>query len=225
MPYLLTPANELAISGNPIMPSISAANLYFFSWFSLMTSFVLWFQHLQINYKVGGDGSNKNFCALLWAGVCLASFVAMMGAVRVYQSDFTCSDSDTSAHCKRTKFAIALGCISSFFSVVWVVMGHKAAAMIDTGFSVIMLIMWAFGVSYITFGNSAPGAFLGNLYFGTWASFILVLQAAVAGLREMFFKDEGDDNQETGTGNTPAQDEEKGDKPAEDLQDVAEIKA
>jgi hypothetical protein len=56
--------------------------------------------------------------------------------------------------------------------------------------SVFLLILWAFGVSYITFGDKAPGEYIGNLFFGTWISFVLVLQATAANLRNMFFEEE-----------------------------------
>jgi hypothetical protein len=230
MPYLMTPSNGLAVEGTDGFNRISAGNLYFFSWFSLINSFVLWFQYLRSAYGVGGavdsDAVNKDFTPLVWGGVCAASFVAMMAAVRIKQGNLVCDEND--ALCKRTKFAISLGTISALLSAVWMVVGHKFAAKMDTGLSVLMLILWTFGVAYITFGNSAPGAFLGNLYFSTWISFVLVLSVSSANLRRTFIKDDEDEAaSDAAAGGGVAGDEEKGQqqKEQEDTQTGEEIKA
>jgi hypothetical protein len=229
MPYLMDPANDLAVSGGDGINIVSAANLYFFSWFSLLTSFILWFQYLRSSYGVGGavdsDAKNKDFAPLMWAGICAASFVAMLAAIRIYQGATTCDEND--ARCKRTKYAISLGVISAFISAIWMVVGQNFAATMDTALSVLMLILWTFGVAYITFGNSAPGAFLGNLYFSTWIAFVLVLTVSSANLRRMLVK--GDDEAASDAAAASAGDagdEEKGQqKEQEDTQTAEEIKA
>jgi hypothetical protein len=190
MPYLLTPTNNLAVTGdNWAAYGITNPNLYFFSWFSLVSAFVLWFQYIRAAYKVGGgDEDNKKFNPLLWAGVSFSSFVVLVSAVRIYMTDTVCDENN--AYCKRTKFAVSLGAVSAFFSAFWMVLGHNATALIDAAFSVLVFILWAFGVSYITFGVESPGQFLGNLYFGTWLGFVLALQATAARLHAILFKEE-----------------------------------
>lgn len=232
MPYLMTPSNDLAVSGEDGFAVVTAANLYFFSWFSLITSFILWFQYLRSAYGVGGpvdgDAANKDFSPLLWGGVCAASFVAMLAAIRIKQGDLVCIEND--AMCKRTKYALSLGVISAVLSAIWMGIGHKYSAKMDAGFSVLMLILWTFGVAYTTFGNSAPGAFLGNLYFSTWIAFVLVLSVTSTNLRRMFIKDD-DDEAASDAAAAPAGgeagDEEKGQqqKEQEDTQTGEEIKA
>jgi hypothetical protein len=231
MPYLMTPANGLAVSGGDGFAVVSAANLYFFSWFSLINSFILWFQYLRSAY--GDDGGvdsnavNKDFTPLLWGGVCAASFVAMLAAIRIKQGELVCDEND--ARCKRTKYAISLGVISAVLSAIWMTIGHKYAAKMDTGFSVLMLILWTFGVAYTTFGNSAPGAFLGNLYFSTWIAFVLVLSVTSSNLRRMFVKDDDDEAASDAAAAPGGEvgDEEKGQqqKEQEDTQTAEEIKA
>jgi hypothetical protein len=39
--------------------------------------------------------------------------------------------------------------------------------------AMLMLVVWCFGVGYITFGDTSPGTNIGNLYFSTWASFCI----------------------------------------------------
>jgi hypothetical protein len=195
MPYLLTPTNNLAVSGDDWTSySILNSNLYFSSWLSLITAFVLWFQHLRVVHKVGSGGDDddnkRTYSPLVWAGVCFSSFVVLVAAIRIYMTDTVCDEND--AYCLRTKFAISLGTVSAFFSAFWMVLGHNATAMFDAAFSVAMLIIWAFGVSYLTFGEveTAPGMFLGNLYFGTWIGLLLTLQATGERLHGMLFKEE-----------------------------------
>jgi hypothetical protein len=231
MPYLMTPSNGLAVVGTDGFNTVSAGNLYFFSWFSLINSFILWFQYLRSAYGVGGavdsDAANKDFSPLVWGGVCAANFVAMLAAIRIYQGKLVCDGND--ALCKRTKFAISLGTISAFVSAIWMFVGHKFAAKTDTGLSVLMLILWTFGVAYITFGSSAPGAFLGNLYFSTWISFVLVLSVSSANLRRMFVKDDEDEaaTDAAAAAGGGGGDEEKGQqqKEREDTEIAEEIKA
>lgn len=227
MPYLLNPQEGFNVG--LASPQLNG-NLYFFAWFSLIASFVLWFQYLMSAYKVGGDEEsrkNKNHSPLLWAGACFSSFVVMVAAVRLYMTDGVCDESD--ALCKRTKFAVSLGTVSAFVSMGHMAVGHMCTSMMDMILSVVMLILWAFGVSYITFGANAPGAMLGNLYFGTWISFVLVLQAAATGLRSMFFEDEDSGSvPATAGGEARSPDEEKGEKEGEkqdDTQTGEEIKA
>jgi nicotinamide riboside transporter PnuC len=183
-------------------------------------------------YKVGGDEEsrkNKNHSPLLWAGACFASFVVMVAAVRIYMTEPVCDVNN--ALCKRTKFALSLGTIGAFVSMVHMAVGHMFPSMIDTVVSVVMLILWAFGVSYITFGAEAPGRNLGNLYFGTWISFVLVLQASATGLRAMFLGDEDEDAAPAAAaagGEARSPDEEKGEKDVDkqdDTQTGEEIKA
>ena len=64
-----------------------------------------------------------------------------------------------------------------------------------------MLIAWVFAIGYITFGNAedVPARNIGNLYFSTWAGFILSCLLASDSLRSLFLATCGGDKGETTT--------------------------
>ena len=56
-------------------------------------------------------------------------------------------------------------------------------ALSDFVINTVFLILWCFGVSYITFGAS-PGSTIGNLYFSTWITFLLSVFSFAVSFRE-----------------------------------------
>jgi hypothetical protein len=76
--------------------------------------------------------------------------------------------------------------------------GARLPPIADTVLGWAMLAAWVFGVGYITFGDDreAPARNIGNLYFATWASFLITCLLASSGLRAMFV---GGDDAETTT--------------------------
>lgn len=90
-------------------------------------------------------------------------------------------------YCERTKFAVALGAICGLLGVVWVGLGACFPAIVDAIMGMAMLAAWCFGVGYITFGgDKAPAQELGNLYFATWASFMMAIKLAGDGAGKVF---------------------------------------
>jgi hypothetical protein len=111
------------------------------------------------------------------------------------------------AYCKRAKLGIAVGTICLFLSVG--VVGTKffmpfTPFVVEFGIAIICATLHAFGVAYIT-SNSGPGAFIGNLYYFSWISFLLsaYLVAAIFGEHRA-----PQSNEENGGGN---KDESNGD--------------
>lgn len=182
MPYLMSAEDGLAINR---AFGVNNANLYFFSWLSLITAFLLWIQYVRATFKLGTSKRSSDFKPDMWAGLCMASFVVMVSAVRIYRDPVTCEGGG--AFCTRTKFAVALGAVSAFLSAFWMVLGALVPAMLDALLSVVLLVAWIFGIIYITFGGTerAPGAEIGNLYFSTWISFVLTVVLTSAGVRGM----------------------------------------
>lgn len=121
-----------------------------------------------------------------WYALIATSLVVLGSSVRVYQA-FPCSADvmTKSPICKQTKFAISAGVIGTLFAMVATVFlsrgtfSHRS----DWCSSTIMVLIWSFGLGYITFGQG-PGQNIGNLYFATWGSFILSLLLAAESLRE-----------------------------------------
>lgn len=159
------------------------ANLYFFSWASLATTVALLVDyHLQQNLPSTASSDhipNEGY----WAGIAVASLVAMISSLQVFVNDITvqeesfqCQGDDAeSGFCQRLKFSIALGAVSCFFSAACGLLCSKMSCLVSAITSFMALFAWVLGVAFVTFGDESPGTNVGNLYFSCWASFVLSL--------------------------------------------------
>lgn len=139
---------------------------------------------------VHGIGAGKSFSSMGWTAFAASCFVVMSSAVRLFKNE-ECDDVDSGdandEFCDRTKLAVSLGAICGVVGVVWVGLGACFPAIVDAILGMAMLAAWCFGVGYITFGGlKAPAQDLGNLYFATWASFILAVKLTGDGAGKVF---------------------------------------
>jgi len=113
-----------------------------------------------------------------WYGLTASSLVVLGSAVRT----FTTSDCDLEkeeqaqvTYCRRSKFAVAMGVVGFFFAAAMTLLTRKGLTLkAETLLTTLQLVLWCFGVGFITFGTS-PGSTIGNLFFGCWISFILTV--------------------------------------------------
>jgi hypothetical protein len=102
-------------------------------------------------------------------------FSTQMGSsARILNGDCSPNEFFTDGYCKRTKFAVSLGAIG--FAMAVLVVGMKivmssANFMVEFAVSILLAIMNAFGVAYIT-SAKGPGSAIGNLYYFSWISFL-----------------------------------------------------
>jgi hypothetical protein len=108
-----------------------------------------------------------------------------------------------------TNFATALNChvhwvVSGIIALIWMILGARLPAIADVILSWLMLVAWVFAIGYITFGDEedVPARNIGNLYFATWAGFILACLLASDSLRSLFIAISGGDGGETTRGQT-----------------------
>jgi hypothetical protein len=155
------------------------ANLYFFSWLCfanclfLMTSLVQDVMGIQVR-----DVAQPKLSR--WIALTASSLVVMGSAVRIFSEEaYDCGNSDSVLHsssfCARTRVAIAFGTISIVASTLFAAAVHRAwlSTAMELASSSIVFVFWCVGVAYVTFGFSAPGSRIGNLFFSVWISFIL----------------------------------------------------
>ena len=211
LPTIMGPDNSIAVSSGFVLN----ANLYFFSWGSFALTIFLFLSLFQ--EKMGVDikqaSSSKQ---TRWFFLATAAVVVMSSATRIFRSDnVDCGNSDSPLSgqelCKRTSFAIALGAITFIagVAVMLAMIKNLLAAIMQLGITVILAIMWIFGVGFITFGGlDAPGATIGNLYFSTWISFLLVI-ALFAESLQAFLSGSAAAEANTADDNTPPVEEEE----------------
>lgn len=155
----------------------------------------------------------------LLCGFATSTIIVMVASSRIYQA-VECGDSpfQGTSFCRRTNLGISLGCISFVSSTAMAIALMKQVLPKNTDLiaSAIFLIMWCFGVGFITFGKG-PGSTIGNLYFSTWISFILSIVIFAGNFREYVST--------RGEGASPSQPEsardvEDGGKPTPDVTEV-----
>jgi hypothetical protein len=143
--------------------------------------------------------------------------LTLFSAIRLYKAA-DCDDiNDGTDFCDRTTFAMSIGLVSGVIALIWMVLGARLPAIADVILGWLMFVAWIFAIGYITFGNDedVPARNPGNLYFATWAGFILACLLASDSLRSLFLATCGGNKGETST-----TEEAKADKAAAE-EDVA----
>jgi hypothetical protein len=181
----MNPANSIAVGYTDYLN----ANLYFGSWLTFFVS--IWIAGDLAKEMYGMDivgmvSPHVKARRGKWYALIATSLIVMSSSVRVFRA-FPCSADimTKSPTCRQTKFAISAGVIGTLFSMgatLYTARG-KFSHRSDWISSAVMVIIWSFGLGYITFG-SGPGQNIGNLYFATWGSFTLSVLLAAESVRE-----------------------------------------
>lgn len=167
----MNPNNGIAVDA----AAVQNANLYFSSWAALAA---LVFITASLATDVTGVSVRDVApgSVFRWFALAATSVIVLASSARYYTAR-DCSNIYLThkENCRRTKFAISMGAISFVASLVAAYfIQNGLGRTIEFGFAIVLLVLWCFGVGFITFGQS-PGAEIGNLYFSTWISFVLVV--------------------------------------------------
>jgi hypothetical protein len=185
LPVIMNPANDIAVSFNDYLN----ANLYFGSWLSFFCALVIAGELAKELYGMDVVGVVSPVARGKhgkWYALIATSIVVLSSSVRVFQA-FECN-STLMMHapgCRQTKFAIAAGVLGTVFAMfATLFLARGTCSTLGQGCSsVIMALIWSFGLGYITFGEG-PGQNIGNLYFSTWASFTLSIFLVAESFRD-----------------------------------------
>jgi hypothetical protein len=104
---------------------------------------------------------------------------------------------------------MSIGLVSGIIALFWMFLGARLPAMVDVILGWLMLVAWVFAIGYITFGDEedVPARNIGNLYFATWASFILSCLLASDSLQSLLRSKCGGDGGETTTDKAAAEED------------------
>ena len=151
------------------------ANLYFFTWLSLGAILYIVTSTFQEFAGLSLIPSRTN---ARWWALAAASIIVMASAARVLRDTSTCQLAafDDSEYCRRTRWAVGLGCISTIIALFFLVASRCFTLFLSVEFAIstLLLVLWCFGVGFITFGNT-PGATISNIYFGAWIAFVVTV--------------------------------------------------
>ena len=193
LPTIMNPNNRIAVA-TPADTNVGSvvvnANLYFFSWCAFGCTIYLCASLLQDTMNVSLSLVAAKVAR--WFALVATTLIVLGCSVRTYKAA-SCSDPNgddnsntTNEYCRRTKLAIALGVIGFAVSTIMtslLLYKQYLTALSEFVMNAIFLVLWCFGVSYITFGAS-PGSTIGNLYFSTWLTFIMSVFSFAVSFRE-----------------------------------------
>lgn len=155
------------------------ANLYLASWASFFCIF--WIVGALVGEMYGiffGNivKSNVQTRQGKWYALLAASVVVMAASVRVYTA-FECDLQVMKAAptCAASTYAIAASVIATATALLLTLTGcftSVIARRIEGAGAVLMVPIWSIGLGFITFGEG-PGRSIGNLFFATWAAFVI----------------------------------------------------
>lgn len=165
--------NELAVDVNG---GVSNGNLYYFSWAGFICSVMLLVSYLRSVFGVDVAGEIKSRAARLnyWSALLCTSLIVLGSATTTYTNKCI-AQSESASYCRKTKFAISLGCIGAFLALYCVaakIATSRSPFLIEVLFSTISFIFYVCGVAFLTSAD-APGSSIGNLYYFTWISFLV----------------------------------------------------
>jgi hypothetical protein len=157
---------------------VQNANLYYFSWAGFFTSIILTIDYCKAIFGVDVVGQVRTRARLpFWSAFLAAALIVMGSASRTLKNDCNVEFyiARSARYCSRTKFAIVVGVLGVVFAIAIVAMkilAMSAPLMMEFGFAVFLAILNAFAVAFVT-AAEGPGSAVGNLYYFSWASFLL----------------------------------------------------
>ena len=112
------------------------------------------------------------FAKAKWYMLLCISIIVVASAAAYHDSQ-NCHGSD-SEPCRRNKFAISLGSVGTFIGLAMSFMANagKLQIYLETATAFLVFALYTAGVAVITF-DTGSGITIGNLYFSTWAGFIV----------------------------------------------------
>jgi hypothetical protein len=135
LPAIVDPDHSLAVSPEN---AILNANLFFFSYASLLFSILLldnWFEHKN------GDAHSPT--QLGWVLLTASSITVMASAVAIFRPN-SCKG-DESSFCNRSRFAVFGGMVSGVFALGMVLLRGNAPLPCQAVIGLMLLITWACG--------------------------------------------------------------------------------
>jgi hypothetical protein len=217
-------SNNLAVlvadanNSNIVASSSLNGNLYYFSWAGFVTSILLLVSFLRQAFGVDlvDRVQNRATRLTLWSGMLACAMVEMGASARMFHNS-NCKASSSSVFCMRTKYAIAIGAIGLFLSLVVVgmkILRSTAPFVVEAVMATILAVLNGFGVAFIT-GPKGPGSTIGNVYYFAWLS---CLCAAML-MADCF--NQRTEGSATATASKPPIEDNLHDEDVSDMEDVA----
>eukprot|EP00980_Cylindrotheca_fusiformis_P027220 scaffold19424_cov142-Cylindrotheca_fusiformis.AAC.4 len=173
LPVIMNPRHRIAVSTYGIVD----ANIYFSSWGALICSMFLCG---KIARDVQGVDIVDRVSPIVrtrqgkWYMLVFAATIVLICSVHYYVIE-GCGGSFTRGKCGQIKYGISAGVIGTGFAAGITIYSFKMGSlrlMHEWSAALIMVIIFSVALGFVTTAHG-PASAAGNLYFSTWASFVL----------------------------------------------------
>lgn len=175
--------NDLAVNEEG---RVQNGNLYYFSWAAFIWSVTLCANYLRSVYSIDlvREAQNRAKRLTMWSSMLVISIIIMSNCAQIFHS--SCSGADAvhdggSFFCATTMMGTSFGTLCTVLSLqICLVKIHDQShvpAVSEALMVGITLTLYTISVTLLT-SNKGPAAPLGNLYYASWAAFLISLMLA-----------------------------------------------
>lgn len=196
---------------------IKIANLYYFSWASIVTAGL----HMStFMLKIFGV-SQKDYMTVVWSALVKICVVILGASWHIwYKIQGSCSLEDMAASyyaidfCSRTVFSIMVSLVGMAMSGLVVLtrvaimffcpfyFAPRIRAHVEMIVACFLVLVFAVAVAIIT-GIGGPGQSVGDLYYATWLAFLVSLFVGATCYSEIATREDDDDEDATAADTAP----------------------
>jgi len=163
--------------------AVFIGNMYYFSWasFFIMIMVLSSFVETSFGINVRQTMTSKSSSFTYWAALLVSSMIVMGTASDLYNKNCDVqNDEKPQPFCGRCVLGVTVGTLGVVVSLVIVVMKLMlgvAPFLVEVGCLLFLSVLSVIEIVYVT-AAQGPGSPLGNLYYFSWISFLLILMVA-----------------------------------------------
>ena len=161
---------------------VQSANLYYFSWAGFVTAVIILVSFLRdvLGFDLSNEVRNRAARLQWWAALLAVSIVVTGSSSQVIKRDCQADSIFSDAYCRKTRLAIAAGALGTIFALLtiaakviqYTVTESMTPFLVEISSAIFLTILSTFNVAFATSAD-APGSGIGNLYYFSWAMFLV----------------------------------------------------
>lgn len=165
--------------------AVFVGNMYYFSWLAFFAVILTLSSFVESVYGINVLQSmrNKSTSFTYWSALLVTSLIVMGTSADIYNRNCDVPDDDKpQPFCSRTILAVVVGLIGVLFALAMVVMKiayGQVPFLTEVSLTLSLFVQYLAEIAYVT-DIDGPGSPLGNLYYFSWASFLLTFMVGKA---------------------------------------------
>jgi len=165
--------------------AVFVGNMYYFSWLSFFTGVLTLSSYVETVFGINlvQTMRNKSTSFTYWSALLVTSMIVMGTSADVYNRNCDVANEEKQQpFCSRTILAVVVGSIGTVFALVMIVLKiayGQVPFLTEVSLTLSLFILYLVELAYVT-DIDGPGSPLGNLYYFSWASFLLTFMVGKA---------------------------------------------